>query len=150
MKQSAMALASLITGTDRAYAATAHPSDNTSACSKTVFVASSRLSGGYLYFLNVRRTNTLNRARVVSRIVQSIVTLFLTVFTNSRAISLSNSSPINFTALSFVPNAIVKRQLILSQTQFLAPRIRLTHLARQLDQLLNDLRSLNRPIAILP
>ena len=37
----------------------AHTSDNTSACSNTVFVALSRLSGGYPYFRSIRFTSTL-------------------------------------------------------------------------------------------
>lgn len=47
--------------------------DKTSACFSINSIASSDLSGGYLYFCNVLRTNIRNFARTVSRTCQSIM-----------------------------------------------------------------------------
>src|SRR6266536_254374 len=83
----------------------AHASDSTSACSSTVWVAFSCLSGGYPWFRRMRLTNTRRCARTFSRTVQSIVTFARTVATSSRAIVRSASSPKTFTALSLVSSA---------------------------------------------
>jgi hypothetical protein len=58
-----------------------------SACSSTVCVVLSCLSGGYPYLRKMRFTSTRSCARTFSRSVQSIVTLLRTVVTNSRAIA---------------------------------------------------------------
>ena len=82
-----------------------HSSDSASACSSTVFVALSCLSGGYPCLRRIRFTSTRSRARTSSRIVQSIVAFLFTVSTSSRAIPRNTSSPSTFTALSFVSSA---------------------------------------------
>ena len=72
---------------------TAHPAESTSACSITVSVAFSSLSGGYPYLRRIRLTSRRRCARTFSRSVQSIVTLLRTVSTSSRAIPRRVSSP---------------------------------------------------------
>ncbi len=83
----------------------AHSADNSAACSKTVCVACSCLSGGYPYLRRIRLTSTRSCARTFSRRVQSMVTLLRTVATSSRAMVRSVSSPSILTALSFVSSA---------------------------------------------
>ena len=57
----------------------AQPADRISACSITVLVALSCLSGGYPYLRRMRLTRQRRLARTFSRSVQSIVTLARTV-----------------------------------------------------------------------
>ncbi len=81
------------------------PAESTAACSRTVSVAFSCLSGGYPCLRRIRLTWTRICARALSRTVQSIVTLLFTFLTSSRAISRRVGSPRTFTALSFVSRA---------------------------------------------
>jgi len=62
--------------------------DNTSACSSTVSVAFSCMSGGYPYLRRIRLTKTLKWARIFSRTVQSMVVFRWTVATSPRAVIL--------------------------------------------------------------
>lgn len=62
-----------------------HPSDNTSACSSSVRVAFSCVSGGYPYFLRIRLTIARSFARSDSRVDQAMVVLARTASTSSRA-----------------------------------------------------------------
>ena len=80
-------------------------SGNSSACSITVLIASSCLSGGYPYRLRLRLTIRRRWDRALSRMVQSMLTLSRTVSTNSRAITRNCSSPRTRTALSLVAKA---------------------------------------------
>ena len=66
--------------------AAAHSLQRTSACSRTVWVAFSCLSGGYPYLRRIRFTIKRIWARAFSRTVQSMVTLRLTASTSSCAI----------------------------------------------------------------
>src|SRR5271165_4188289 len=78
---------------------------SSSACSRTVCVAFSCLSGGYPYFRSNRLTMVRILARALSFTAQSMVTLFRTDSTSSRAIVRRVSSPRTLTALSLTSRA---------------------------------------------
>ena len=83
----------------------AHSPHCTSACFKTRSMASCCLSGGYLYFLKIRRTTIRKRARTLSRTCQSTVVLLRSFSVISVAIFFNISSPNSRTALSLLANA---------------------------------------------
>ena len=96
----------------------------------------------------LRFTCTRRLARTCSRTVQSMVTFARTVLTSSRAIVLSCSSKSTCTALSLVTSRIVEGQLFFTQPEVLAPTPCGLHLLRQVDQLGDDLRRLNRAVLV--
>ena len=126
----------------------AHPLDSTSACSSTVRVAFSCLSGGYPCFRRIRLTSRRRLARTFSRSVQSILTLFRTVLNQLTRDLPQRLVPQHLHGAVVRLERIVEGQLVLGEPQLLPTLIRLAHLTGKLNQLLDHLCGLDGPVRV--